>query len=540
MINSDFSLLYPDRESYIAASREGGRPVISEETCEGLGFTYMMELKNSRLSDYFTADPEVMAYRLECFSDMLALPELKDALMSVVPILNDIIELRRLDQDMADTTESYLYSITEIELYVTCIEKLNSGLLPLRDKLKSRAFRLMADRIKELCESDYYKELNVKLSELTSRVREIKSITVGVNLDAQLRPSSAGVLSVNSEQFKSGELLEKILRMSFKNDEYTCIAQLVPFGKGQNENTKTALSFAFNSAINEVFKASVKSWKMIVSTYVLENTDFLLKIMPEIEFLTKGTALLRRLQEMGCPLSTPIIDTENAHTFEAKDLYNPSVAMQISEEIVKNDIAFDNAARIFVLTGPNRGGKSVITCAVGIAACMVQLGMYAPAEVLKISPADGIYIHFPVGADDTIDKGRLGEECVRLAQVFDKITTNSIVLLDESFSSTGAYEASYIAAEVILGFSRVGSRVIFCTHLHELAARIDEINGRAKEINGAPCDSLVARIEEGKRSFKIERIKPDGKSYAGDIAEKYGLSYDRIMQRIESSAKNKN
>ena len=50
-------------------------------------------------------------------------------------------------------------------------------------------------------------------------------------------------------------------------------------------------------------------------------------------------------------------------------------------------------------------------------------------------------------------------------------------------------------------------------------------------------DSLVARIENGKRSFRIDREKPDGKSYAGDIADKYGLSFNRIMQRIERSGK---
>ncbi|MBE6641653.1 MAG: hypothetical protein E7619_08700 [Ruminococcaceae bacterium] len=536
-MNSEFSLIYPTPESHALAFAGKNVADISDDTCEQLGLSYLLELKNSSLSEYFTTDAEVMKYRLEGFYDLLDNPELKDALMSVIPILNDIVELRQLDADMSGTTESYLYSITEIELYISCVEKLNEGLTPIREKLTSRSFKAMAERIKTLCESDYYKELNRKLTELTDRVREIKSITVGVNLDSQLRPSSAGVLSINSEQFKSGELLEKILRMSFKNDEYTCIAALVPFGRGQSENTKTALSYAFYSAINDVFKASVKSWKMIVQSYVLDNTDFLIKIMPEIEFMVKGSEMLRKLRERGYPLSVPNVDVSGDVTFRAKGLYNPSVAEQIAESIVKNDLVFDEEARIYVLTGPNRGGKSVITCAAGIAQAMMHLGMPVPADEFTASPADGIYIHFPIGAEDTIDKGRLGEECVRLASVFDKVSRSSLVLLDESFSSTGAYEASYIAAEVILGFCKVGSRVIFATHLHELAARIPEINERSKEIGGYPVDSLVARIENGKRSFRIDREKPDGKSYAGDIADKYGLSYNRIMQRIEASGK---
>ena len=106
-----------------------------------------------------------------------------------------------------------------------------------------------------------------------------------------------------------------------------------------------------------------------------------------------------------------------------------------------------------------------------------------------------------------------------------------MILLDESLSSTGAYEASYIAAEILSGFAVRRCRGIFSTHLHELAAGIPEINARSAEHGGVQIDTLVAGIEEGRRSFKIYRAKPDGKSYARDIADKYGLSFDSLMAR---------
>ena len=55
------------------------------------------------------------------------------------------------------------------------------------------------------------------------------------------------------------------------------------------------------------------------------------------------------------------------------------------------------------------------------------------------------------------------------------------------------------------------------------------------ENGGVMIDTLVAGIEEGKRSFKILRAKPDGKSYARDIANKYGLSYESILKKIKSN-----
>jgi DNA mismatch repair ATPase MutS len=269
---------------------------------------------------------------------------------------------------------------------------------------------------------------------------------------------------------------------------------------------------------------------------VLENTDFLLKLLPEIEFVTKATRLMRRLADKGCPLANPSLFPAEEKRFSAVGLYNPDVALRIEDEIVSNDFAFDDLARIYVLTGPNRGGKSVITCAVGLAQSMAQLGLRVPAVSAEISPVDGIFTHFPEGADDTIDKGRLGEECARLREIFDSVSADSLVLLDESLSSTGAYEASYIGEEILAGFSAARCRGIFSTHLHELAAAVPGVNERVRGMGGVMIDTLVAGIEEGRRSFKIHRMKPDGKSYARDIADKYGLSLEEITRRMREGA----
>lgn len=531
---TNFSLLYPDaetRQDYYAGKN---RPDIDMYTLQELGMLEILDLKSSELSDFFTTSVPVMKYRNEVFSDMMNCPALSETLDELMPVLTDITELRRLEADNRNS-DDYLSSITEIELYISCIEILYEGLSKAKEQIKSRAFLILEERIRELAESEYYKDLNKKLNELTKRVREIKSVAIGVNLDAQLRPQFAGVLSINSEAYKSGDTLDKILRLNFKDDDYTCIASLVPFGKKQSDNQKTALSIAFNSAIQDVYHASLKSWKKIVQSYVLENTDFLLGLMPEIEFVVKGTEMLKRLIAKGCSLTEPEVAPMDERVFNADDLYNPAVALKLpdGEEIVPNDVSFnDKDATIYVLTGPNRGGKSVITCAMGLGIAMMQLGMYVPAKNARISPADAIFTHFPTGADDTIDKGRLGEECARLGEIFDSVTKHSLVLLDESFSSTGSYEGSYIASEVLSGISMVGCRCLFATHLHELAAEIDRINAESVANGGVKIDTLVAGIEEGKRSFKIFRAKPDGKSYARDIAQRYGLTYENILKKI--------
>ena len=530
---SDISLLYPDADTLRRHMLGEENARLSHITTEQLELDYLMDLKTCDFGSFYTCDPEVILYRQDTFGDMIENPELSHILLKMIPLLNDITELRRMSSDSAASTEAYLYSITEVELYTSLLDLLRDNLIPLAPKFKSTAFRRFAERINTLTGSEYYKNLNDQLKELTSRVREIKSVTIGLNFDSQLRASRAGVLSINNEYFKSGELLDKMLRLDFKNDEMTCIAPLIPFKKGQSDNQQNALANAFNGAINDVFRQSIRSWKKVIQHYVLENTDFLIRLMPEIEFVTKATELLMRLKERGCPLCHPVIKPMSEKAFDAKGLCNPIVAMKLDAPVVPNDFKFDEDGMIYVLTGPNRGGKSVITCAVGIAFVMAQLGLPVCADSCVISPCDEIFTHFPTGSEDTIDKGRLGEECSRLSAIFEEVTEDSLVLCDESLSSTGSFEAAYIASEVLQGFSMARCRGIFSTHLHDLAASVDSINASCVPNGGVKIDNLVAAIEKGSRSFKILREKPDGKSYARDIAEKYGLSLDKIMTKIK-------
>ncbi len=522
------SFLYPSRAAADAAVLSPVR--ISSEVAEELGLSSLLSLKHGSLTSFFTQDPEVIAYRQEVFRDLEALPELSRVLSEVLPLLFDIVELRRLEASYEPTGESYLYSITEVELYVQCVNLLSRGLASVKDRLESKAFRLFFKTVDELTASDYYKKLNTDLEALSSRIREVRSVTIGVNLDAAMRPQEAGVLSVNSSHFKSGKTLDKILRLSFKNDAMTTIAPLTPFDKKQTENRRDALAAAFNGALDDVFRASVRGWRAIVGEYVLENTDFLLRALPEIEFITRGAELCRNLRERGYPLTVPALLPMASKDLRLHGLYNPSVAMRIEDRVVDNDFSFDEGGRLFILTGPNRGGKSVITCAVGLCQAMCQLGLPVPAEEAAISPVSAIFTHFPKGTEDTLDKGRLGEECARLRDIFDAADENSLILLDESLSSTGAFEASYIAAEVLAAMAVLGARVLFSTHLHDLAMKCEEINRRAAALGGGRVDTLVAGMEEGRRSFKIYRKAPDGRSYARDIAERYGLSLEKLKK----------
>ena len=524
-MNKPFSLLYPDAE------RRGGGMEYSAGALADLGFNEWFDMKNAALPEFMSSDAEVIRYRCATVGDVMEVPEALAVLKKCVPIMSDVGDVRRLASE-AESADEYLYSMTEVELYVSLIETLKAGLLPLRERFSSEAMKALCERVSLLSESEYYKEINRRLEELTHRVREIRSVTIGVNLDRTLSPESAGILSVGNETFKSGTSLERILRLDRSKDETTFISPLVKAAHSLTDPEREGLAKSVLSALGDVFKTSFKSWRRIVQTYVLENTDFLFAILPEIEFLTKAGQFLSSLRERGVALTFPKISEESGK-FTASGLVNPRIALLTEGDMVPNDVTFDGVG-VWVVTGPNRGGKSVFTCAVGQAAVMTSLGLPVCAESLEIDPCDNVFCHFPTSEEDTVDKGRLGEECSRLSDILSKVTKDSLVLLDESLSSTGSEEASAIAEEVVASLSVIGCRTVFSTHLHALAASTASINGRVAPMEGKAVDTLVADITSGERSFKVVRRAPEGRSFAADVAAKYGLSMDDVLKKVRN------
>jgi DNA mismatch repair ATPase MutS len=149
-----------------------------------------------------------------------------------------------------------------------------------------------------------------------------------------------------------------------------------------------------------------------------------------------------------------------------------------------------------------------------------------PASSFEYKPVDCIYTHFPADEDKTMDLGRLGEECVRFKAIYSECTKDSLLLLNETFSTTSFEEGFYIAKDSVKALLHKQVRTIYNTHMHKLAAEAEELN---KDSEGVKISSLIVKSENGKRSFKVEIASPEGMSYAKDIAEKYGVTYEMLV-----------
>ena len=109
-------------------------------------------------------------------------------------------------------------------------------------------------------------------------------------------------------------------------------------------------------------------------------------------------------------------------------------------------------------------------------------------------------------------------------------SSRSLLLLNESFSTTSFEEGYYIATDAVKAMMQTGMRVIFNTHMHKLASDIDRFNADAPDNKAV---SLVAMSEGSERTYRIVCMAPEGFSHARDIAVKYGVTFDQLMEGKE-------
>jgi DNA mismatch repair ATPase MutS len=506
-----------------------------------------------------SSDVSLITYRQDVFEDLFRNPSLSQGLEELLPVL---ARLQQYQASMPD--EQLLYEVTrrlgELEIYLDSLEGIKKLLDRHTGTYRSEGLSRLHELVIALLNEETIANLKKELPELLKKVRNIKSVSIGVNLDHRLRPVEATLLSIDSETYDgySSSLINKLFNVKNTRDAKQGIAPLhqVPAtlegAPAQRSDSSTGrvhpmmvpLFRDLADVLNKVSRPLAQALKQYTSI----NTSFLITIRRELAFYIGSVKLFRYLQEAGLPVCRPAIAAPQERICTLREMYNPNLAVRLqqdrsaaaaTETIVKNDLEFDSDKRVFILTGPNRGGKTTYMQAMGMIQVLAQTGTFIPAEEATISSVDTIHSHFPTEERPELNTGRFGEEAKRLNEIFSKATPHSLILLNESLSNTSHSESLYLSMDVVRILLKLGARTIFATHLHELACELEALN---RECDGhSKAVSMVARIEEkessrtGKsfrRTFKIVPGPPAGRSYATEIAAHHGITYDQLHKLL--------
>ncbi|MEU0540906.1 DNA mismatch repair protein MutS [Nocardia sp. NPDC005978] len=193
------------------------------------------------------------------------------------------------------------------------------------------------------------------------------------------------------------------------------------------------------------------------------------------------------------------------------------------QPLVCNDFQLSGPERILVVTGPNQGGKTTFARMVGQLAYLAALGCPVPAASARLPLPDRLTTHFERAEQATDTDGRLLAELERMRDTLEHATADSVIVLNESFSSTSTVDGVRIGLEVLRQIIARGSIAVWVTFFDELAHA------------GPETVSMVAVTEpddSAQRTFRIVRRPADGNAHAVVLAERYGLTYERVTARI--------
>jgi DNA mismatch repair protein MutS len=187
------------------------------------------------------------------------------------------------------------------------------------------------------------------------------------------------------------------------------------------------------------------------------------------------------------------------------------------ERFVANDLSLGRDDRLWLITGPNMGGKSTFLRQAALIAVLAQAGSFVPAAKAKVGIVDRLFSR--VGASDNLARGRstFMVEMVETAAILAQATPKSLVILDEIGRGTSTYDGLAIAWAVVEAMhDDVQCRTLFATHYHELtrlAGRLERLSlhhVRAREWKGDLV--LLHEVADGAadRSYGIAVAKLAG------------------------------
>ena len=166
----------------------------------------------------------------------------------------------------------------------------------------------------------------------------------------------------------------------------------------------------------------------------------------------------------------PLVD--DSHALELSGSRHPVLEQVVKEPFVPNDLALDTDSKQFALiTGPNMSGKSTFLRQVALTVVLAQTGSFVPAERARVGIVDKVFTR--VGATDRLSRGESTflVEMKETANILDRMTDRSLVLLDEVGRGTSTYDGLSIAwavTEYILQGVKARPKTLFATHFHEL------------------------------------------------------------------------
>lgn len=508
---------------------------LSPETVKDLAldeivdFVSRGEREKKIIRSIFTKIPtnlEDIRYRQEILKDFMKNEVLVEELAEVLEQIKALKEYADMKPAMMNQEQSLyvlLEKLRELSVYVNVAENMVNCLK--KHSVESAGLKNVSTQLEGIVNDEHFAQTKKDIQIMLEELSNVRGAMVAVNFTPDL----------DIEQVTAIEFVPHRLRSKYKLAEFAASMHNVintgaatgsPASRMVTTRVIDPLLASMTPHIEKHLKKHFTKIRQIMTKYVKMEGVSITEMYEGLTFYLAMARFAQRLGREGYDICMPEL-TETNGTFEIKDLYNVRLFFSGEKNIVKNDFSFTPKENLYILTGPNRGGKTIIEQALGMISVMTSIGSFVTASSCVGRPFTNVLTHFPIDENLTINYGRLGEEAVRIKDIVAEADNRTLILFNETYSTTSAADGLYLSMDLLRVLKELGTAVIFNTHIHELAMSIEEMNEWEGE---SDVVSIVMEIKDNVNTFRLKRSEPELKSYAKNIALKYGITYEQMIQ----------